>query len=50
MEFRSPFAVTISVKTVILISFMKYGHENPGGAQELKTVEIVTKNRQFMFS
>ena len=26
---------------------MKYGHENPGGAQELKTVEIVMKNNDF---
>ena len=46
-EFRSPFGVTISMKTVIFISFMKYGHENPGGAQELKTVEIVMKNDDF---
>ena len=26
---------------------MKYGHENPGGAQELKAVEIVMKNIDF---
>ncbi len=26
---------------------MKYGHENPGGAQELQTVEIVMKNDDF---
>ena len=46
MEFRSPFGVTIN-ETVIFISFMKYGHENPGGAQDLKTVEIVMKTMIF---
>ena len=47
MEFRCPFGVTIQMKTVIFISFMKYGHENPGGAQDFKTVEIVMKNNDF---
>ena len=26
---------------------MKHGHENPGGAQELQTVEIVMKTNDF---
>ena len=41
MEFRSPFGVTISMKTEIFIEIMKCGHENPGGAQDLKTMEIL---------
>ena len=43
MEFRSPFGVTISMKTVIFMELTKCRHENPGGAQELRTLEIVMK-------
>ena len=35
------------MKTLIFISFIKYGHENRGGAQELQTSEIVMKNNDF---
>ena len=34
IKFRSPFGVTISMKTVIFMELMKRGHENPGGALE----------------
>ena len=47
MEFRSPFGVTISMKTVIFMELTKYRHENPGGAQELRTVEIAMKTKVF---
>ena len=47
MEFRSPFGVTILMKAVIFLEFTKYRHENPGGAQELRTVEIVMKTKVF---
>ena len=46
-EFRSPFGVTISMKTVIFMKLTKCRHENPGGAQELRTVEIVMKTKVF---
>ena len=47
MKFRSPFGVTISMKTVMFMYLIEYGHENPGGAQELRTVEIVMKTEVF---
>ena len=47
MEFRSPFGVNISMKTMIFLALIKYRHENPGGAQELRTVEIVMKTTVF---
>ena len=49
MEFRSPFGVTILMKTVIFMELTKYRHENPGGAQELRIVEIVMKTEVFGF-
>ena len=33
--------------TVISMKLIKYGHENPGGAQDLKTLEIVMKTVIF---
>ena len=35
------------MKTVIFMELTKYRHENPGGAQELRTVEIVMKTKVF---
>ena len=36
MKFRSPFGVTIVMKTVIFMKLMKRGHENPGGGLKAK--------------
>ena len=47
LKFISPFGVATSMHMVICIQLIKYGHENPDGAQELKTVEIVLKNNEF---
>ena len=43
METSSPFGVTILMKIVIFMELTKHRHENPGGAQELKTVDIEMK-------
>ena len=47
MKFRSPFAVSILMKTVIFMKLIQCGHENPGGAQELKTVKILIQTVIF---
>ena len=47
MELRSPFGVTKLMKTVIFMKLTKYRHENPGGAQELRTVKILMKAMVF---
>ena len=35
------------MKTVIVMELTKYRHENPGGAQDLRTMEIVMKMKLF---
>ena len=47
MKFISPFGVATSMNMVIFIKLTKYGHENPGGAQELKTVETQIQTLLF---
>ena len=33
--------------TVMFVKLIKYGHENPGGAQELKTGEVLIQSVVF---
>ena len=47
MKDRSPLGVTIAMKTVIFMELTKYRHENPDGAQELRTLEIAWKTEVF---